>query len=40
VLLSFEENYVDEKTYEELERGYREVRAMLTSMISKVTSGS
>lgn len=40
VLLSFEEGYMDEKTHEELEKGYGEVRAMLTSMILKVTPDS
>jgi four helix bundle protein len=36
LLLSFEEAYLDNKIYQELEKGYDEVRAMLSSMISKM----
>jgi len=37
ILLSFEEGYIDINSYKELENGYREVRAMLSSMIYKIT---
>jgi four helix bundle protein len=37
LLLSLEEGYLEGKTHGELESGYNEVRAMLTSMISKIT---
>ena len=36
VLLSFETGYLDEILQKELEDGYREVRAMLSSMIYKM----
>lgn len=36
ILLSFEEGYFDENIHDQLENGYREVRAMLSSLISKV----
>jgi four helix bundle protein len=37
LLLSFEEGYIDKEEHEKLEAGYSEVRAMLSSMISKIT---
>ncbi len=37
LLLSLEEGYLEGKAHEELESGYDEVRAMLTSMIFKMT---
>ena len=40
LLLSFEEGYLDTEDYGKLETGYREVRAMLSSMISKVAPHS
>ena len=35
LLLSFEEDYMRKAVHEELESGYREVRAMLSSIISR-----
>ncbi len=40
LLLSFEEGYIDLKDHKELEEGYNEVRAMLSSMISKISGDS
>src|SRR5271157_1867807 len=40
LLLSLEEGYLEGKIHGELESGYNEVRAMLTSMISKMTRDS
>ncbi len=36
LLLSFEEGYINEDIYREMENGYQEVRAMLSSLISKL----
>jgi four helix bundle protein len=38
LLLSFEEDYIDKENYKALENGYREIMAMLTSMIIKMES--
>lgn len=40
LLLSFEEGYIEKTRHEDLENGYREVRAMLSSMIFKMTGDS
>jgi four helix bundle protein len=37
LLLIFEQRYIDEESHEDLERGYHEVRLMLSSMISKIS---
>ncbi len=39
LLLSLEEGFIDGKNHKELENGYCEVRAMLTSMIYKISDG-
>lgn len=40
LLLSFELEYLKETDYKELEKGYQEVRAMLSSLISKLEKAS
>ena len=38
LLLSFEEGYIDKESHKELEDGYGEVKAMLSSLISKISN--
>lgn len=40
LLLSFELGYINKSIHEEIEKGYQEVRAMLSSLISKLDKAS
>jgi four helix bundle protein len=40
LLLSYELGYIDKEAYQEIESGYSEIRAMLTSIISKINKSS
>jgi four helix bundle protein len=40
LLLSYELGYIDKEAYQEIELGYSEIRAMLTSIISKINKSS